>query len=118
MQAGQRSPAQPVWHLHPANQLSDRPTRYRTVATYAYSGARRATDRTTGRRHGLGLEGAQSSACGKPSAARVERGGQAESCFGRGVRGVIMTGYRVSLLMGLAVGAAYGLAQVRPPAPP
>jgi XapX domain-containing protein len=29
-----------------------------------------------------------------------------------------MTGYLVSLLMGLAVGAAYGLVQVRSPAPP
>jgi XapX domain-containing protein len=29
-----------------------------------------------------------------------------------------MLGYLVSLLMGLAVGAAYGLVQVRPPAPP
>jgi XapX domain-containing protein len=29
-----------------------------------------------------------------------------------------MTGYLVSLLMGLAVGAAYGLFQVRSPAPP
>jgi XapX domain-containing protein len=28
-----------------------------------------------------------------------------------------MTGYLVSLLMGLAVGAAYGLVQVRSPAP-
>jgi len=29
-----------------------------------------------------------------------------------------MTGYVVSLLMGLVVGAAYGLVQVRSPAPP
>ena len=29
-----------------------------------------------------------------------------------------MNGYLVSLLMGLAVGAAYGLVQVRSPAPP
>ena len=29
-----------------------------------------------------------------------------------------MTGYLVSLLMGLAVGVAYGLVQVRSPAPP
>jgi XapX domain-containing protein len=29
-----------------------------------------------------------------------------------------MTGYLVSLLMGLAVGAAYGIIQVRSPAPP
>ena len=29
-----------------------------------------------------------------------------------------MIGYLVSLLMGLAVGAAYGLVQVRSPAPP
>jgi XapX domain-containing protein len=29
-----------------------------------------------------------------------------------------MTGYLVSLLMGLAVGAAYGIMQVRSPAPP
>jgi XapX domain-containing protein len=29
-----------------------------------------------------------------------------------------MLGYLVSLLMGLAVGAAYGLVQVRSPAPP
>jgi XapX domain-containing protein len=29
-----------------------------------------------------------------------------------------MSGYLVSLLMGLAVGAAYGLVQVRSPAPP
>jgi XapX domain-containing protein len=29
-----------------------------------------------------------------------------------------MTGYLVSLLMGLAVGGAYGLVQVRSPAPP
>lgn len=29
-----------------------------------------------------------------------------------------MTGYLVSLFMGLAVGAAYGLVQVRSPAPP
>jgi XapX domain-containing protein len=29
-----------------------------------------------------------------------------------------MTGYLVSLLMGLAVGAAYGVVQVRSPAPP
>ena len=29
-----------------------------------------------------------------------------------------MRGYLVSLLMGLAVGAAYGLVQVRSPAPP
>jgi XapX domain-containing protein len=29
-----------------------------------------------------------------------------------------MTGFLVSLLMGLAVGAAYGLIQVRSPAPP
>jgi len=29
-----------------------------------------------------------------------------------------MTGYIVSLLMGLVVGAAYGLVQVRSPAPP
>jgi XapX domain-containing protein len=29
-----------------------------------------------------------------------------------------MTGYLVSLLMGLAVGAAYGLVQVNSPAPP
>jgi XapX domain-containing protein len=29
-----------------------------------------------------------------------------------------LTGYFVSLLMGLAVGAAYGLVQVRSPAPP
>lgn len=29
-----------------------------------------------------------------------------------------MTGYLVSLLMGLAVGAIYGLVQVRSPAPP
>ena len=29
-----------------------------------------------------------------------------------------MTGYLVSLLMGLAVGVAYGLIQVRSPAPP
>jgi XapX domain-containing protein len=31
---------------------------------------------------------------------------------------VVMTGYLVSLLMGLVVGAAYGLVQVRSPAPP
>lgn len=31
---------------------------------------------------------------------------------------MIVTGYLASLLMGLAVGAAYGLAQVRSPAPP
>jgi XapX domain-containing protein len=30
----------------------------------------------------------------------------------------MMTGYLVSLFMGLAVGAAYGLVQVRSPAPP
>jgi XapX domain-containing protein len=30
----------------------------------------------------------------------------------------MMLGYLVSLLMGLAVGAAYGLVQVRSPAPP
>ncbi|HSZ93324.1 MAG TPA: DUF1427 family protein, partial [Acetobacteraceae bacterium] len=29
-----------------------------------------------------------------------------------------MTGYVVSLVMGLVVGAAYGLVQVRSPAPP
>jgi XapX domain-containing protein len=29
-----------------------------------------------------------------------------------------MTGYLVSLIMGLAVGVAYGLVQVRSPAPP
>jgi XapX domain-containing protein len=29
-----------------------------------------------------------------------------------------MTGYLVSILVGLAVGAAYGLLQVRSPAPP
>ena len=29
-----------------------------------------------------------------------------------------MTGYLVSLFMGLAVGAAYGLVEVRSPAPP
>lgn len=29
-----------------------------------------------------------------------------------------MTGYLVSLLMGLAVGAVYGLVQIRSPAPP
>lgn len=29
-----------------------------------------------------------------------------------------MLGYLVSLLMGLAMGASYGLAQVRSPAPP
>ena len=29
-----------------------------------------------------------------------------------------MTGYLISLLMGLAVGAIYGLVQVRSPAPP
>jgi XapX domain-containing protein len=31
---------------------------------------------------------------------------------------VVMTGYLVSLLMGLVVGAAYGLVHVRAPAPP
>ena len=33
-------------------------------------------------------------------------------------REAVMTGYLVSLFMGLAVGAAYGLAHVRSPAPP
>jgi XapX domain-containing protein len=37
---------------------------------------------------------------------------------GRWNREAAMTGYLVSLLMGLAVGAAYGLVQVRSPAPP
>jgi XapX domain-containing protein len=39
------------------------------------------------------------------------------SC-GRSNRESVMTGYLVSLFMGLAVGAAYGLVHVRSPAPP
>src|SRR5271169_3120096 len=40
------------------------------------------------------------------------------SCCGHRNREGAMTGYIVSLLMGLVVGAAYGLVQVRSPAPP
>jgi XapX domain-containing protein len=43
---------------------------------------------------------------------------QAALCCGRRNREAFMNGYLGSLLMGLAVGVAYGVLQIRSPAPP
>jgi XapX domain-containing protein len=54
----------------------------------------------------------------KRPAARSQLAQPGASCCGRRNREAAMTGYLVSLLMGLAVGVVYGLVQVRSPAPP